>query len=95
MYKVFFTKRCEQRYRKLQESVKKEVGKVIAQISENPHLGYPLKDPILRELYSIHAGDFRIVYKFTDDPAEVELWAIEHRSHVYEELLRYRLASDN
>lgn len=95
MYKVFFTKRCEQRYRKLQDSIKKEISKVIEQISQDPRLGYHLKDLALKDLYSIHAGDFRIIYKFTDNPAEVELWAIEHRSHVYDELLRYRLSSNN
>jgi len=52
-----------------------------------------LKDRLLKDLYSIHCGDFRIVYKFNENPGQVEIWAIEHRSHVYEELLRYRSAS--
>jgi mRNA-degrading endonuclease RelE of RelBE toxin-antitoxin system len=95
VYRVFFTKRCEQRHRKLQDSVKREVNKVIEEISQNPHSGYPLKDPILKGLYSIHAGDYRVVYKFTDNPAEIELWAVEHRSHVYDELLRYRMSSND
>lgn len=95
MYKVYFTKRCEQRYRRLQESVKREVGKTIQAISENPKLGYALKDPVLKDLWSIHAGDYRIVYKCKDNPAEIELWAVEHRSHVYDELLRYRQTTSN
>jgi mRNA-degrading endonuclease RelE of RelBE toxin-antitoxin system len=89
-YKVFFTKRCEHRFRKLQDSVKREVGKVIDDLGANPRLGYPLKDPVLKDLYSIHCAELRIIYKFTDNPAEIELWAIEHRKHVYEELMRYK-----
>lgn len=92
-HKVFFTKRCEQRYKKLQDSIKRIVAKTIEEISENPNLGYPLKDRLLKDLYSIHCGDFRIVYKFNENPGEVEIWAIEHRNHVYEELMRYRAAS--
>jgi mRNA-degrading endonuclease RelE of RelBE toxin-antitoxin system len=92
-HKVYFTKRCELRYKKLQDSIKRTVAKTIEEISENPNLGYPLKDRLLKDLYSIHCGDFRIVYKFNENPGQVEIWAIEHRSHVYEELLRYRSAS--
>lgn len=92
-YKVFLTKRCQHRYRKLQESTKRDVSKIIDEIGSNPLLGYPLKDPVLKNLYSIHCGDFRIVYKFTTNPAEIEIWAVEHRSHVYEELMRYRAGS--
>lgn len=90
VYKVFLTKRCEKRYARLQESEKRHVGSVIEQIRANPKIGYPLKDPVLRDLYSVHAGNFRIVYKFTNNPAEIELWAMELRKHVYEELVRYR-----
>ncbi len=90
VYKVFLTKRCEKRFAKLQDSDKRQVGNVIDQIQANPRSGYPLKDPVLRNLFSIHAGNFRIVYKFTDNPPEVELWAIELRKHVYDELVRYR-----
>ena len=90
VYSVFFTKRCEKRYSKLQASEKREIGRTIEQIQSNPRTGYPLQDPVLKDLYSIHSGNFRIVYKFTDDPAEIELWAIELRKHVYEELMRYR-----
>ena len=89
-YSVFFTKRCEKRYRKLQTSEKRDIGKTIDQLCSNPRLGYPLQDPVLKDLYSVHSGNFRIVYKFTDNPAEIELWAIELRKHVYEELMRYR-----
>ena len=92
VYNVFLTKRCEKRYKKLQDSEKKHIDLVIAQIRANPRLGYALKDPVLKGLFSIHAFDdkFRIVYKFSDDPAEIEIWAIELRKHVYEELARYR-----
>lgn len=90
VYKVSFTKRCEHRFKKLQESIKKNIAKVIDDLSVNPLIGYPLRDVLLKGLYSVHAGDFRIVYKFSENPAEIEIWAIEHRSHVYEELMRYR-----
>ncbi len=92
-YNVFFTKRCEKRYRKLQTSEKRDIGKTIDQLRSDPRIGYPLQDPVLKALYSVHSGNFRIVYKFTDNPAEIELWAIELRKHVYEELMRYRLAT--
>ncbi len=89
-YKVFFTKRCERRYDRLQSSDQRQVGLVIDRLSADPKVGYPLKDPVLRDLYSIHAGDFRIIYKFIEDPDEIELWAIEQRERVYEEIKRYR-----
>jgi len=38
-HKVYFTKRCELRYKKLQDSIKRTVAKTIEEISENPNLG--------------------------------------------------------
>ncbi len=72
--------------------MKRDIGRVIDELTVNPRAGYSLKDPVLKDLYSIHAGDYRIVYKFSDNPAEVELWAIEPRKHVYEEMMRYRMS---
>jgi mRNA-degrading endonuclease RelE of RelBE toxin-antitoxin system len=93
--KVFLTKHCERAYKKLQESVKRTVQKTIDEISLNPRLGYPLNDRRFKEqdLYSIHCGDFRIIYQFSHNPGELEIWAVAHRSHVYEELERYRSVS--
>jgi mRNA-degrading endonuclease RelE of RelBE toxin-antitoxin system len=88
--RVFLTKRCERSYSKLQDSIKRMVGKTIEEIALNPNLGYSLKDQRLKDLHSIHCGDFRVVYKFNDNPGEVEIFAIAHRSYVYEELLRYQ-----
>lgn len=89
-YKIYFTKRCEKRFGKLTGSQQTFISKTIEELRRNPKIGYSLKDPILKDLYSVHAGDFRIVYKFRDDPAEIELWAIELRKHVYDELMRFR-----
>lgn len=91
--KVVFTRRCEHSYRKLQDSIKRTVDRTISEIALNPSLGYPLEGQRLRGLYSIHCGDFRIVYKFRDNPDEIELWAIAHRSRVYEDLERFRAVS--
>lgn len=92
MYNVFLTKRCEKRYKKLENSERRRIDLVIVQLRVNPKLGYALRDPVLKGLFSVHASEdkFRIVYKFTDSPPEIEIWAIELRKHVYEELARYR-----
>ncbi len=92
VYDVFLTRRCEKRYNNLQNSETRDIDVVISQLRIDPRLGYPLKDPSLKDLFSIHAcqNKFRIIYKFTDNPAEIEIWAIELRKHVYEELARYR-----
>ena len=89
--KVVLTKHCEKGYKKLQESVKKSVEETIEEISIRPESGYPLNDRRFKntDLYSIHCGDFRIVYRFPHDAGELEIWAIAHRSRVYEDLQRY------
>lgn len=92
-YKVYFTRRCEKRFGKLTGFQQTFISKTIEELRRNPRIGYPLKDPVLKDLYSVHAGDFRIVYKFREDPAEIELWAIELRKHVYDELMRFRSAA--
>ena len=89
-YKVYFTRRCEKRFGKLTRFQQESISKTIENLRGNPRIGYSLKDPVLKDLYSVHAGDFRIVYKFLDNPAEIELWAIELRKHVYDELMRFR-----
>lgn len=88
-YEVSFTKRCEKRYRKLDEQAKRRVAKTINELIVNPNIGYPLEGQALGGLFSVHSGDYRIVYKFTKNPPEIEVWAVEHRNRVYEELTRY------
>ena len=92
---VYLTKHCERTYKKLQESVRRTIEKTIDEISVKPELGYPLNDVRFRkeDLYSIHCGDFRIIYRFSHNPGQLEIWAIAHRSHVYEDLQRYRTAT--
>ena len=89
IYKVSFTKRCEKRFRKLDEQVKRRVARTIDELIANPNIGYPLEGQALGGLFSVHSGDYRIVYKFIRNPPEIEVWAVEHRNRVYEELTRY------
>ena len=93
--RVFLTKHCAKSFQKVQESDRRKIEKTIEEISIRPELGYPLHDAKFKDadLYSIHSGDFRIIYRFSHNPGELEIWAIAHRSHVYDELLRYRSAS--
>jgi len=86
---VYFTKRCEKRFRRLDDFTRKRVAKTIDEVKANPNIGYPLEGALLKGLFSVHAGDYRIVYKLIDSEHQIEIWAVEHRNHVYEEITRY------
>jgi len=86
---VYFTKRCEKRFGRLDGFTRKRIGKTIDELKTNPNIGYPLEGRVLKGLLSVHSGDYRIVYRLSNGQRQIEIWAVEHRNRVYEELARY------
>jgi mRNA-degrading endonuclease RelE of RelBE toxin-antitoxin system len=86
---VYLTKRCEKRFRRLDDFTRDRITKTIDEMRANPKVGYPLAGAVLKGLFSVHSGDYRIVYKISESEREIEIWAIEHRNRVYEEITRY------
>ena len=52
-------------------------------LGSNPYLGRRLKGE-LNGLYSLRAGDYRVVYWIDVDKAVIWLLEVEHRKRVYE-----------
>ena len=88
-YEVYFTKRCEKRFRRLDDFTRKRIAKTIDEMKANPNIGYPLEGSVLKGLFSVHSADYRIVYRLSNSGRQIEIWAVEHRNRVYEELTRY------
>jgi mRNA-degrading endonuclease RelE of RelBE toxin-antitoxin system len=86
---VYFTKRCEKRFRRLDDFTRKRIAKTIDEVKAKPNIGYPLEGPVLKGLFSVHSGDYRVVYRLSNSQRQIEIWAVEHRNRVYEELARY------
>jgi mRNA-degrading endonuclease RelE of RelBE toxin-antitoxin system len=94
IYHVYLTESCAKQYRKLQSSLGRSdnwqrICKKIEEIRSDPQIGDQLTGPFFKDLFSVHAGDYRVVYKFSHEKTEIEVWGIGHRNRVYEELTRY------
>ena len=97
-FNVFFTETCLKQYQKLGRSLGnsvewKRIGKRIDEIGFDPTVG-ELLTGVLSGLRSVHAGDYRIIYKYLKEAMEIQVWAVGHRNKVYEDLMRYLKATD-
>ena len=71
--------------RKLDPSLRPRLRAAVEAIAEDPHRGKPLQ-LTLRGLRSWRTGDYRIVYRVTEEALEVLVIAVGHRREVYDRL---------
>ena len=87
-YRVKITRSVNEIGKKLTPEIKKDAKKVLNEFAKNPHIGKELQ----RELSGFRSYRFlryRIVYKINTDDKVVVVWAISHRSDIYENLAEY------
>lgn len=84
-YRVKITRSVNEIGKKLTPKIKKDAKEALA---KNPYIGKELQ----RELSGFRSYLFlryRIVYKINTDDKVVVVWAISHRSDIYENLAEY------
>ena len=82
MYKILFSKESEDYFNKLDNSIKKRVGKKIEMLKENPHIGIPLTAN-LAGFWKLRIGDYRIIYQIKDAELLIFVIKIGHRKNIY------------
>jgi addiction module RelE/StbE family toxin len=97
-YTVYFTESCAKQFKKLQRALSgsdnfRRISKKLEEIKADPTIGEQLTG-VLKDLCSVHAGDYRIVYKFSAEQLEIQVWAVGHRNKVYDEIMRYLKATE-
>ena len=83
MFKLVFTKAYEEELGKLELNIQKQIDKKIQQLEFRPLLGKRL---VGYPYWSIHIGDFRVIYKIDNSTETIEVLTILRRKHDYREL---------
>ena len=82
---VSYTKSAAKAIRGLDPQVQSKVSAAIKKLIEDPTRGKPLQ-LTLRGLRSWRTGDWRIVYRATQEELEILVIAVGHRREVYDRL---------
>ena len=70
----------------LPPSLKQKIRCALETLSEDPHLGKPLKDK-LKGMWSYRVSRYRIVYRIHHNWIEIQIVAIGQRNLIYERVL--------
>jgi mRNA interferase RelE/StbE len=84
-WSVSYTKSAAKAIRGLDPQVRSKVETAIEKLTEEPTRGKPLQ-LTLRGLRSWRTGDWRIVYRATQERLDVLVIAVGHRRDVYDRL---------
>jgi len=85
VWSVSYTKSAAKAIRGLDPHVRSKVETAIEKLTEEPTRGKPLQ-LTLRGLRSWSTGDWRIVYRATQETLEILVIAVGHRRDVYDRL---------
>ncbi len=83
--RVSYTRSAAKAIRSLDPQVRAKVHAAIERLMEDPTRGKPLQ-LTLRGLRSWRTGDWRIVYRATQEKLEILVIAVGHRRDVYDRL---------
>ena len=83
MFALVFTEKYEEELTKLEIAVQKQIDKKIRQLEFRPLLGKRL---VGYPYWSIHIGDYRVIYKIDNSSQTIELLTILERKHDYKNL---------
>jgi mRNA interferase RelE/StbE len=76
------TQSFERDFRKLGKQLKESFDRVIRDLEINPRSGKPLKGE-LSGMWSLRAGDYRILYMLDEEEKILTLLRVGHRKAVY------------
>ena len=80
MFALVFTEKYDEELTKLEIAVQKQIDKKIRQLEFRPLLGKRL---VGYPYWSIHIGDYRVIYKIDNVSQTIELLTILERKHDY------------
>jgi len=83
MYNLTFSSGARKFFRKLTNSDKRQIGKKIEELKQNPELGKPLTGK-LSGLWSLRIGKFRVLYQVRKNELIILILKIGHRKNVYD-----------
>ena len=83
MFTVKYTGDVRETYRNLPPEIKAIAKEALNGIKDNPFAGKPLTGELL-EYYSIRCKRYRVVYKIDGTNKTAIVYAIGHRSNIYE-----------
>lgn len=89
MFKVELSKRFKKQLRKLPRQIQKKVMKEIELLKSNPEFGEKLKG-ILSDIRRIRVHNYRVAYKVHSSNETIDVFFVDHRKRVYQELERLR-----
>ncbi|MBU2104528.1 MAG: type II toxin-antitoxin system RelE/ParE family toxin [Nanoarchaeota archaeon] len=83
MYNLNFSSGARKFFRKLTNFDKRQIGKKIEELKQNPELGKPLTGK-LSGLWSLRIGKFRVLYQVRKNELIILILKIGHRKNIYE-----------
>lgn len=89
MFKVELSKRFKKQLRKLPRQIQKKVMEEIELLKSNPEFGEKLKG-VLSDIRRIRVHNYRVAYKVHSSNETIDVFFVDHRKRVYQELKRLR-----
>lgn len=83
-YRVLFTQEASRVIKKLDHSVKVQIGRALDRLAANPEIGKHLTG-LLNERWSYRFGDWRILYKIRKSELLVLILTVGHRSRIHKD----------
>jgi mRNA interferase RelE/StbE len=87
-FRIVTTPSFERDFKKLDATVARRVSKKILQLAAHPEMGQPLRNmpEDLAGLRKYRVGDYRVLYWVDHELRAVKLYAVGHRSSIYQGL---------
>jgi mRNA interferase RelE/StbE len=83
-FNLVYTRRAEKDIKKLDSSIKSNIGKSLLKLQDNPlHYSEKLSNPELGT-YKYRIGDYRVVFDIEDN--DVVILRVGHRREIYKRL---------
>ena len=82
-YQITLIPAAEKQLEKLAKQLQKRVVTKLSGLAQNPRPPDAKALQAMEGLLRVRVGEYRIVYRIVDDPAEVMVVRIAHRSDVY------------
>lgn len=82
-YRIEFKPSAAKAFGKLPRDVQKRIGESVSDLAENPRPPGAEKMKGEDDLYRVRSGDYRVVYKVSDEVLLVLVVRVGHRREVY------------
>lgn len=86
MYDIVLTKKAQKFYENCDKKIARKLNRCFDQLREHPHVHPNIKSlrGRLAGSFRYRVGDYRVVYEIKEDPKQVIILLIVHRSKAYQ-----------